>query len=311
MRYYLKKAVLVMSLLLLLGVVLLPAGPVAAASQVSLFTKFTGFAVSPGESINYSISAINDSNVIQRVTLELIEQPEGWDSKLTAGGWRVSQISVKPKGDEIFYLETQVPLQIEKGKYTFRIRATDNSGGTYVLPIVMEVTEEGTFKTELETDQPSMQGDADSTFNFSLTLRNRTAEEQLYALSAGAPRGWSVSFESQGQKVASVKVDANGTQNISVRINPPAEIEAGKYTIPVKAQAGSFEAEINLEVDIVGTYKLTLSTPTGVLSTSATIGREKLVELQLGNNGSSELNDIVMNHSSPIDWEVRFEPETV
>ncbi len=312
MKHYLQKAVFVLFLLSLMGVILLPVTPVAAASSsISLFTKFTGIAVTPGESINYSISIINNSNAIQRVSLKIIEQPEGWDTSLTAGGWNISNLSVKPKSDESFNLQTEVPLQVEKGSYSFKIRATDTGGGTSTLPIIMEVTEQGTFKTELETDQPSMQGNADSSFNYRLTLKNRTADEQLYALSAVAPRGWTVAFEASGQKVTSVKAEANTTQNVNVTIDPPAEIEAGTYTIPVKAQAGSFAAEVNLEVDITGTYKMALSTPTGRLSTSVTVDKEKMVELQLDNNGSTELKDIILGHSSPVDWEVRFEPEHI
>ena len=94
-------------------------------------------------------------------------------------------------------------------------------------------------------------------------------------------------------------------------IDPPAEIEAGTYTIPVTAQAGSFSAKEELEVNITGTYKMELSTPTGRLSTDITAGKEKMVELQLNNTGSAELIDIKLNQSAPVDWEVTFEPENV
>ena len=128
---------------------------------------------------------------------------------------------------------------MEKGSYNFTIRATDTGGGTTTLPITIEVTEQGTFRTELESDQPSMEGNADSSFKYQLTLRNRTADEQLFALSAAAPRGWGVDFEVSAQKVTSVKVDANASQNINVTIDPPAEIEAGTH-YPRDSQAGSF-----------------------------------------------------------------------
>ncbi len=310
MKHHLQRAVILTMLLGLMGVIVLPAVP-ASAAGISMFTKYSGIAVTPGESINYIVDVINNSNSIQTVSLQVVEQPEDWEVTLTSGGWSISQLSVKPQSEESFTMQIGVPLQVEKGRYSFMLRATDAAGGVSTLPITIEVTEQGTFKTELETEQPSRQGTADSKFEYKVTLRNRTAEEQLYALSAAAPRGWSVQFEVSNQKVTSVKVDANSTKDISVTIDPPGEIEAGTYTIPVMAQAGSFSAEEKLEVQITGTYQMELTTPTGRLSTDITAGREKMVELQLNNTGSSELIDIKLNQAAPVDWEVRFEPENI
>jgi len=310
LKHHLQRAVILTMLLGLMGVIVLPAVP-ASAAGISMFTKYSGIAVTPGESINYIVDVINNSNSIQTVSLQVVEQPEDWEVTLTSGGWSISQLSVKPQSEESFTMQIGVPLQVEKGRYSFMLRATDAAGGVSTLPITIEVTEQGTFKTELETEQPSRQGTADSKFEYKVTLRNRTAEEQLYALSAAAPRGWSVQFEVSNQKVTSVKVDANSTKDISVTIDPPGEIEAGTYTIPVMAQAGSFSAEEKLEVQITGTYQMELTTPTGRLSTDITAGREKMVELQLNNTGSSELIDIKLNQAAPVDWEVRFEPENI
>ena len=310
MKHHLQRAVILTLLLSLLGGIVLPAVP-ASAAGISMFTKYAGIAVTPGESINYYVDIINSSNSIQTVSLQVVEQPEDWEVSLTAGGWSISQLSIKPQSEESFTMQIEVPLRVEKGRYTFMLRATDAAGGVSTLPITIEVTEQGTFKTELETEQPSMQGTADSKFEYKVTLRNRTADEQLYALSAAAPRGWSVQFEVSNQKVTSVKVDANATRDISVTIDPPEEIEAGTYTIPVTAQAGSFSAEEKLEVQITGIYQMELTTPTGRLSTDITAGREKMVELQLNNTGSTELIDIKLSQAAPVDWEVRFEPENI
>ena len=310
MKHHLQRAVILTLLLSLLGGIVLPAVP-ASAAGISMFTKYAGIAVTPGESINYYVDIINSSNSIQTVSLQVVEQPEDWEVTLTSGGWSISQLSIKPQSEESFTMQIEVPLRVEKGRYTFMLRATDAAGGVSTLPITIEVTEQGTFKAELESEQPSMQGTADSKFEYKVTLRNRPADEQLYALSAAAPRGWSVQFEVSNKKVTSVKVDANATRDISVTIDPPEEIEAGTYTIPVTAQAGSFSAEEKQEVQITGTYKMELTTPTGRLSTDITAGREKMVELQLNNTGSTELIDIKLSQAAPVDWEVRFEPENI
>jgi len=288
-----------------------PATVSAAAGDVALYTPYTGIAVAPGESVNYTIEVINDSRKIQRVSLEIAEQPKGWEASLTAGGWNIRQLSVRPEESESFQLQTSVPLKVEKGTYRFTIRATDSDGAVHTLPISIEVTETGTFRTELEVEQPNMEGDADSTFQYEMTLHNRTAAEQLYALSTSAPRGWQVEFAVSGQKVTSVKVEANGSQVIDVTVRPPSQVEAGTYAIPIKAQAGSSTAETTLEAVITGTYGLELSTPTGNLNGQLTVGGEKKMELAVTNTGSSELRGIELTASTPVDWEVRFEPETI
>lgn len=283
----------------------------AAANDVALFTPYTGIAVAPGESVNYTIDVINDSRKIQRVSLELTEQPEGWEASLTAGGWSIRQLSVRPGESTSFQLQTSVPLQVEKGTYRFTIRGTDSDGAVHTLPISIEVTETGTFRTELEVEQPNMEGDAESTFQYEMTLHNRTAAEQLYALSTTAPRGWHVEFAVSGQKVTSVKVEPNSSQVIDVTVHPPTQVEAGTYAIPIRAQAGSSAAETTLEAVITGTFSLELSTPSGNLSGQLTAGSEKKMELVVTNTGSSELRGITLSAQTPLDWEVRFEPEAI
>lgn len=204
-----------------------------------------------------------------------------------------------------------MPLQVEKGTYRFTIRGTDSDGAVHTLPISIEVTETGTFRTELEVEQPNMEGDAESTFQYEMTLHNRTAAEQLYALSTTAPRGWHVEFAVSGQKVTSVKVEPNSSQVIDVTVHPPTQVEAGTYAIPIRAQAGSSAAETTLEAVITGTFSLELSTPSGNLSGQLTAGSEKKMELVVTNTGSSELRGITLSAQTPLDWEVRFEPEAI
>jgi uncharacterized membrane protein len=126
-----------------------------------------------------------------------------------------------------------------------------------------------------------------------------------------APRGWIVTFKPNYKQATSVEVEANSTSNISIDINPPSQIEAGKYKIPVSASTSATSANLELEVVITGTFNIELTTPIGLLSTNITAGDEKQVELLIRNNGSSELTDIKLDFSAPINWSVKFNPEKV
>ena len=200
-----------------------------------------------------------------------------------------------------------MPFKVNKGVYRFNIVAV----GFHSLPLVVIISEQGTFKTEFTTEQPNMEGHANSTFTFNANLKNLTAEKQLYALMANAPRGWNVTFKSNYQQVTSVNTEPNSTQAITIEIKPTDKIEAGKYKIPVSATTASSSANLELEVVITGSFGMELTTPTGLVSSSITAGDTKRVELIINNTGSSELTDIKLESSAPVNWDVSFDPKKV
>ena len=89
------------------------------------------------------------------------------------------------------------------------------------------------------------------------------------------------------------------------------QVKSGSFKIPVKATNKYSTADLELEVVIKGSYDLELTTPTGLLSTNITAGREKKLELLLRNTGSSELRNVNFSSSKPKDWEISIEPDTV
>ena len=291
----------------LFGILPLSNNTVFASDGVTLYTPYTKISVPPGESIDYVIDVINNSNEVKNVDISLAGIPKGWNYVLKSGAWTISQLSILPGGKQIISLKVEVPLKVDKGIYRFRVLA----GGFYTLPLTVIVSEQGTFKTEFTAEQPNMEGHATATFTFNTNLKNRTAEKQLYALMANAPRGWNITFKSNYQQVTSVSIEANATQAVSIEVKPPEKIEAGKYKIPVSATTNTTSASQELEVVITGSYGIELTTPTGLLSTTITAGDEKRVPLRIYNTGSSELVDIKLEFSAPVNWDVTFDPKIV
>lgn len=292
---------------LILGISPLKSFNLYATGSVTLYTPYTKISVPPGESIDYSIDVINNSSELQNVEIALDGMPRGWEYSLKSGGWNVSQLSVLPGERKSLSLKVDVPLQVNKGNYRFRMIAK----GLCTLQLVVNVSEQGTYKTEFSTTQPNMEGHAGSTFTFSATLKNRTADTQLYALKANTDRGWNVTFKANYKAVTSVGIDANKTENITVEVVPPDQIEAGKYKIPVIAETGTTSANLDLEVVITGSYKMDLTTPTGLLSANITAGDTRRIALLVKNTGSSELKDINLDFSAPVNWDVTFEPKKI
>jgi uncharacterized membrane protein len=296
-----------LGLALALGLAAAASARADAAGALSLYTPYPAITVTPGESIQYNVDLINNGSAIESAELEVEHLPAKWESEITADGWSVQTIAVKPKDSRSVTLQVDVPLDVNKGTYRFELSAK----GKAVLPLTVTVSQQGSFKTELTSEQPNMEGPADSQFQYSATLRNRTAQKQLYSLTAQAPEGWDVQFKADGKAVTSVQVDANGSKDIDVEIRPPKKVKSGSYKIPVKAATSSTSAQLELEAVITGTYGLEVSTPTGVLSTDVTAGGTRTLQLKVTNTGTADLRNVELSASTPVNWEVTFEPKRI
>ena len=125
-----------------------------AGNGIILYTPYTHITVPPGESIDYSIEVKNYGGQLKDVEIDVAGLPDGWNSTLMAGGYSIKRIAVLPGEKKTVSLTLNVPLKVEKGKYNIRLVAKNYD----VLPIVVNVSEEGSFKTEFSSDQINMEG---------------------------------------------------------------------------------------------------------------------------------------------------------
>jgi uncharacterized membrane protein len=301
------KKSLVILLSLLSGVVYQGTLSAMVADSVYLYTPYTKISVSPGESIDFAIDAINYSGEVQNGDIIVEGIPRDWNYTIKAGSWKIGQLSVIPGDKKGFVLMVEVPLKVNKGLYRFRVTA----GGFKPVSLVVNVAEQGTFRTEFTCNQTNMQGSASSLFTFTASLKNSTSEKQTYALMAEPARGWNVTFKSNYQQVTSVSPDPNVTMPLTIEVKAPENVEAGKYRIPITVSTNTTSAFLVLEVVITGSYRMELSTPTGLLSTQIDAGDTKRIELSVNNTGSSELSEISFKAQAPVNWEVTFDPKKV
>ncbi len=297
----------IQTIFLLTGFVFLSVNSVSAADGVTLYTPYTKISVPPGESVDYTIDVFNNSDATKNVEVSLSGLPKSWDYELKSGGWNIKQLSILPGEKKSLTLKIEVPFIVNKGNYQFRIIAKNHDA----LTLVVNISEQGTYKTEFTCDQANMEGHTKSSFTFNTKLKNRTGNKQLYSLRANSPRGWTATFKVNYKQATSVEIDADNSKDITIEIKPPQIIPAGTYKIPVGAVTTTTSAGLELEVVITGFYDMELTTPNGLLSTNITAGNDKRVELLLRNTGSAELRDIKLTVSKPKNWDVIFNPDTV
>ena len=302
----LKKLTAIFSVLLT-GTIAYGHSAVSENDSVLLYTPFTKISIPPGESIDYAIDVINNGDQLETLDLTVTNLPRNWNYTLKAGAWNIKQVSVLPGEKKSISLHVEVPFQVNKGNYRINVVA----GADHTLPLTVNISEQGTYKTEFTTRQANMEGNSTSLFTYNADLRNRTAEKLTYALQGEVPRGWTIIFRANGKQVTSVEAEPNSTVSVSIEVKPADQVEEGKYMIPVRAMAGSSSGELALEAVITGTYKLELTTPTGLLSSNITAGEEKQIDLVVKNTGTSILTGVTLSSSAPVNWEVTFDPKEI
>jgi uncharacterized membrane protein len=272
-----------------------------------LYTTYPNITVGPGQSIDISIDIINLGKQPITTDISLSGLPKGWNYNLKGGNYEIRQISVLPGDKKYCNLHLEVPLNVNKGNYRINFTA----GRYAVLPLTVVVKEQGSYNIEFITDRANMQGSTSTTFSYRAVLKNGTADKQLFALTADAPRGWNVSFQVDYKKVTSIEINANSLSTLTIEIDPPDMTEARTYRIPVHAVTSTSSSDLLLEAVVIGTYGMEVTTPTGLLSTSLTAGKEKRIELVIKNTGTAELKDIKLTAGTPVDWQVIFDPKGI
>lgn len=184
----LKKMISIIAVGFILLAIIKP-GQVLAVEGVSLFTPYTGLSAAPGETINYSVTVINSSPSIKNMSFSVEGLPDGWQYKITADGREIKELSVRGNSEEKISLDITSPLDVQKADYRFSLVASDGNSNSK-LPFLISISEQGALASELTSDQANLQGNADSKFTYTVTLRNRTADTQNYALSSSAGKGW-------------------------------------------------------------------------------------------------------------------------
>lgn len=157
----------------------------------------------------------------------------------------------------------------------------------------------------------NIEAKAKETFRYNTSLHNGTDQAQMYDLKALVPEGWNTTFRTEGSQVASIKVDSEKTQEISVEVNASPTVKPGKYDIPVIAVSSRDTLRLELEAVVQGNYEIELTTPTGRLSDDVTEGRSKVIELTVKNTGTLPIDAIEMSGQTPTKWTVTFDPAKV
>lgn len=285
---------------------------VHAAGGLSLSTEYPGVTITPGETLNITLTLTNTSGSPVNADVAIASLPDGWEGYLQGGDYEVNEVHVGTASEGTrLTLHLTVPDALEEGTYTVQVDADVNEEIYDSLTLSFEVNEVNAGADSFTTEYPEQEGTAGTSFSFSTTLINNGLSTESYSLSSSAPSGWQVSFvpSDESTSVASIEVESSTSQGLTVEVVPPEGVEAGEYDISCSAVSASETLTTDLKVVITGTYGISLSTPDGRLSFDSQANKDTDVTLTVTNTGNEELQNVTLTSSLPSGWEVTYDVE--
>jgi uncharacterized repeat protein (TIGR01451 family) len=279
---------------------------VAADDGLEITTPYPAVAVAPGSKVSFDLTVGSTRDADVRLNLGGV--PEGWTASLIGGGNVVDGVMVTSSKDGDVRLDVTVPA--DAAAKTTNIRVTGTGGGaTDVLPLSVRVNAEAAGDIGLTTTTPTLTGSSDTSFSFSLTFSNDTAQDVTVSVAATGDPSWTINAKISGEEqAASTVVKAGSTTAIEVTAKAPDGTPANTYPITVTAQAGQRAATADLAIEITGSYSMTMSTPNDNLSASGSAGSPTKLTFDVTNTGTAPITNVKLTDTPPTGWTVTYDP---
>lgn len=298
-----------MAVLLCLWIWALPA---RAAEGFRFYTDNPGLHVTAGDSLSFNLHLEGSNAAGSDVALSVVSLPEDFTGFFKSGSYEVTKVHASGDGDDtIATFQTTVPSQASDGVYEIVLHAASDTGFEENLTIQLTVSGLEAGESNFYVEYPDQEGVSGTAFSYSTTIANNTLNTQNYNFSSNAPNGWTVAFSSGGTQVSSLEVESGSSASVTITVTPPEKVDAGDYQIDCAATSSREQLSTALNVKILGTYEMELSTPDGRLSFDAYADKEAKVTLKLTNSGNIALENISLTSSVPSGWEVSFDSSVI
>lgn len=290
--------------------------PALAIGDRTLYatTPYVGFVASPGNTCQLDISVKNNGGSIRQVALGLEELPEGYKAYFDTNGRIVTDVFLEPESAVFTKLVVMIPQDAAEGEDTVTATFTEDGSVqriSFKLKIERKSAAEGEGRFTVQF--PQLTGTSDTSFTFKATYNNDTASTQSFSLGSKAPEGWTVTFKPlyEDKNVASISVEAGGSQVLDVNVQPPVNVAAGEYKLAVALVSPEDVYTADLSTVITGTYGAVVTTPDGRLNFDAQAGKTVTVPVTVMNTGSAQLTNVQLTSVCPSGWTVSFEPGVI
>jgi uncharacterized membrane protein len=285
---------------------------------------FKDLTVGQGQEVTMDTEVVNRRRFPVEVSLALDGVPKGWDINFNSRypSYPIRSVMVAASDQSTSKSTTvefkaKVPENTKPGTYQIKVTAKDLNGPTqYVETINFRITSKKveTGGLKLTSQYPVLSATSGQTLKFTVDLKNETNKPLTTSLIAQPPPGWTVRFKPQfgDQQISSIQLKENGSETLSVEIDPAARADSKEYPLSVIARAGGFEASTNVKVTLKGVPDLRMVTRDQTLNTSISAGTKATVDIFVGNVGSAPVRNLnLLASKKPEKWTVEFRPDKI
>ncbi len=283
-----------------------------AAEGFDLYTETPGIRVTAGDSVSFALHLAGSNAAGQDISLDVASMPEGFSGYFKSGSYEVSKIHASGDGaDTVATFQATVPSDAAEGVHKITLRAASDAGLTDELTLELTVSGLESGESNFYVEYPDQEGVTGTSFSYSTTIANNTLTTQNYNFSSNAPEGWQVSFSSDSTQISSLEVESGQSSAVTITVTPSDMAQAGTYQVGCAATSAKEQLSTDLNVTLLGTYDMDLSTVDGRLSFDAYAKKASDVTLRLTNSGNIDLENISLSSSAPSGWEVSFDSSSI
>lgn len=189
-----------------------------------------------------------------------------------------------------------------------------------LLPLSPVLAQDGDATIELTTDYYKLEIISGASVDFTIQLEYTGTEARVFDLVATGPTDWTTFITPSYPR---------DRQILDIRMEPPAEGESatveqiivtavpaswvtpevGEYPITLETSSGDIQSSIELTAVITSvpfSYSMYLTSPDGILSTTAQAGKDNYFTLAVVNSGTGAVDNIGLSTNKPRGWTVEL-----
>jgi uncharacterized membrane protein len=188
-----------------------------------------------------------------------------------------------------------------------------------LLPL-SPVLAQGDATLELTTPYYKLEIVSGASVEFTIDLEYTGTEARVFDLVATGPTDWTTSITPsypRDRQILDIRMEppeegeSSTVQKIIVTATPASWLtpEVGEYPITLEASSGDIKSSIELTAmvtSVPATYTLYLTSPDGVLSTTAQAGKDNYFTLAVANSGTGTIDNISLSTNKPKGWTVEL-----
>jgi len=265
----------------------------------------------PGGLARFQIKLVNPTSLTQVFKILVKDLPSGWDAKVkTADGESASMVNIVGGSSVALIVEVSVPNSVNNGLYSV-ILAVESSDFSESTTLYVDV-QSPPVEIDLRAIPPYLDAYSGSEAQFKVQVLNSGGQDELLNITyLGLSEEFRVKFKDlNGKEITAIYVEASASKEFLVSVSIPVDAELGAKKFTVLAFNPNVRKEIDLMLNILGFYKIKITTTN--FYTTLSVGGKGSFTLSVKNTGSMEVTNVrVACVSVPEGFTVDILPESI